>query len=81
MVYGLLSFPFLLFVTPMVGQGLHRARATAYDEQGRLVPKLSDGMIKEKLKAMEEEGKAKPAKKSWLRRNLAPKRKAGEELL
>ena len=48
MVYGLLSFPFLLFVTPMVGPALHRARATAYDEDGRLVPKLSDALIKEK---------------------------------
>lgn len=40
MIYGLLSFPFLLFEVPIIGPALTKCRATAYDQTGRLVAKL-----------------------------------------
>jgi len=84
MVYGLLSFPFLLFVTPMVGPALHRARATAYNEEGRLVPKLSDSLIKDKIREDAESGKSKKEKKIWFQRSLGSRSASSvqhEELL
>jgi len=37
-VYGLLSFPFLVFMIPMCPNILTKARPTAYDRDGRCVP-------------------------------------------
>ena len=56
-MYSLLSFPFLLFLVPIVGSSLHHAKPTAYDKQGMLVPKLSTAQIKMKLKREEAEAK------------------------
>ena len=73
-IYALLSFPFLLFVLPMVGPALHHAKETAYDQAGRLVPKLSDSLIKEKIKQEEEppdgERKAKRGLLGGVKRRL-----------
>lgn len=40
-LYGLLAFPFALFVLPVVGGMLTHALPTAYDPHGRCVPLLS----------------------------------------
>ena len=40
LIYSILSFPFLIFLVPIVGPSLHHAKPTAYDKQGMLVPKL-----------------------------------------
>ena len=37
-VYGLLSFPFLIFAVPLCPNILTKARPTAYDRDGRCVP-------------------------------------------
>ena len=37
-VYGLLSFPFLIFAVPLCPAILTKARPTAYDRDGRCVP-------------------------------------------
>jgi hypothetical protein len=39
------SFPFAIFAVPVLGNLLHRAKATGYDRNGLLVPKLSPGLI------------------------------------
>ena len=49
LLYALFSFPFLVFNLPLWGPALHRANATGYDKEGKLVPKLGDGLIKKKL--------------------------------
>ena len=41
LIYSILSFPFLIFLIPIVGPSLHHAKPTAYDKQGMLVPKLT----------------------------------------
>jgi len=46
--YGLLSFPFIVFTVPILGQALHHAQRTAYDQSGTLVPKLAVRQMKEK---------------------------------
>uniref|UniRef100_A0A7S0JGZ4 Uncharacterized protein n=1 Tax=Calcidiscus leptoporus TaxID=127549 RepID=A0A7S0JGZ4_9EUKA len=53
-LYGLLSAPFLLFSAPIFGPALHRSCPTGYDKSGLLVPKLSGGLIKRKIKAEEK---------------------------
>lgn len=37
-LYGIMSFPFLVFVIPMCQAILTKARPTAYDRDGRCVP-------------------------------------------
>jgi hypothetical protein len=37
MLYGLGSFPFLLFQIYPIGEALHEAQATGYDQSGQLV--------------------------------------------
>lgn len=37
-VYGIMSFPFLIFAVPMCQSILTKARPTAYDRDGRCVP-------------------------------------------
>lgn len=49
LVYGLLSFPFLIFNVPALGRALHHAKPTAYDQGGALVPKLSNRDLKQML--------------------------------
>jgi len=62
LIYSILSFPFLIFLLPIVGPSLHHAKPTAYDKQGMLVPKLTTAQIKlmiskaEKDKLMKEGG-------------------------
>ena len=63
----MLSFPFLIFLVPIVGPSLHHAKPTAYDKQGMLVPKLTTAQIKlmvakaEKDRQMREGGGNNPA--------------------
>lgn len=55
-VYGLLSFPFLIFSVPMVTTLLCKTRDTKYDKFGRCVPDIpSLYQIKEKEKRRNEE--------------------------
>lgn len=37
MAYGLAAFPFLIFSMPLLGKGMHKASATAYDQSGTLM--------------------------------------------
>lgn len=53
LMWGMASFPYLIFLMPLVGTALHQAKATAYDQAGHLVPKLKDSLVKQK-KAEEE---------------------------
>ena len=48
MAYGLSSLPFLIFSVPLIGPGMHHAQATAYDQSGTLVPRLSSSLMKKK---------------------------------
>jgi len=41
MVYGLASFPFLVFELPFIGPALTKCRDTAYDQYGQLVVRLT----------------------------------------
>ena len=50
---AILAFPFLAFSLPVVGPALHMAIPTAYDKTGALVPKLTSGLLREKI--LEEE--------------------------
>jgi len=43
--YALSSFPFLVFLAPIIGAALYCAYPTAYDKTGLLVPKLSASKI------------------------------------
>lgn len=67
LIYSVLSFPFLIFLVPIVGPSLHHAKPTAYDKQGMLVPKLTTAQIKlmvakaEKDRQMREGGGNNPA--------------------
>jgi len=69
MIYSVFSFPFLVFLIPIVGPSLHHAKPTAYDKQGMLVPKLNTGQIKlmmenaAKDKAFKEAGGVNPKHK------------------
>ena len=49
MYYGLLAFPFLVFVVPVLGGALHHAKATAYDKSGMLVAKLDAKQLRKKV--------------------------------
>ena len=51
---GLASFPFLVFLLPVLGGSLTHAKATGYDKKGNLVPLLSSAMKKKKF-AREQE--------------------------
>jgi len=48
--YALSSFPFLIFLAPIIGAALYCAYPTAYDKTGLLVPKLSASKIMTKNK-------------------------------
>jgi len=52
--YALAALPFLIFGLPIVGPIIHGAMPTGYDQTGALVPKLSSGLIKQKILADEE---------------------------
>ena len=54
LAWALASFPYLVFVVPILGQALHQSKATGYDHSGMLVPMLSGDLIKKK-KIMDEE--------------------------
>jgi len=41
-LYGILSFPFIVFVIPYMTFLFTRARATGYDVYGNCVPKVKD---------------------------------------
>lgn len=43
--YGLLSFPFLVFELPIIGETLIKVRYTAYDQTGLLVPQLGKAEV------------------------------------
>ena len=45
LAYGLLSFPFLIFEMPIIGEALVKTRRTAYDQTGLLVPQLGKAEI------------------------------------
>ena len=55
--YSLASFPFVLFEVPILGQALHGAEKTGYDQSGALAPKLSSGLLKMKIAADREREK------------------------
>jgi hypothetical protein len=55
LIYSILSFPFLVFLIPIVGPSLHHAKPTAYDKQGMLVPKLTTAQIKLMIAKMEKD--------------------------
>ena len=64
LTWGLLSFPYLVYVVPVLGDSLHQAKPTAYDHTGVLCPRLTPVLIKQKmlrdeqrLKLEEEEAK------------------------
>lgn len=52
--YALAALPFLFFGLPIVGPIIHGSMPTGYDQTGALVPKLSSGLIKQKIQADEE---------------------------
>ena len=54
LIWALASFPYLVFIVPVLGQALHQSKPTAYDQSGMLVPLLSGVMIKKK-KVLDEE--------------------------
>lgn len=41
-MYGILSFPFIVFIIPFMTFLFTRARETGYDEYGNCVPKIKD---------------------------------------
>lgn len=45
LAYGLLSFPFLIFELPVIGETLVKVRRTAYDQTGLLVPQLGKAEV------------------------------------
>jgi len=59
LIYSILSFPFLIFLIPIVGPSLHHAKPTAYDKQGMLVPKLTTAQIKLMMAKAEKDRKIK----------------------
>jgi len=59
LIYSILSFPFLVFLLPIVGPSLHHAKPTAYDKQGMLVPKLTTAQIKLKISNAEKDKQMK----------------------
>jgi len=73
MVYGLLSFPFLIFRLPLLGRGLVRALPTAYDQSGALVPKLTSALMKKKKK-LDDRARAKAQERHIRRLQAARKR-------
>lgn len=48
LIYGMLSFPFLIFMVPMLSNLLTKAKATAYDKNGNCVPAKGSIQIVEK---------------------------------
>lgn len=46
--YALMSFPFLIFHIPILGEALYGAKITGYDKSGLLVPRLSISAVTEK---------------------------------
>ena len=60
--YSLAALPFLAFRLPVIGPLIHGAKPTGYDQTGALVPQLSSGLIREKLRAdLEAADEAKEA--------------------
>ena len=53
-LWGLASFPYMIFLLPYLGSSLHGAKPTAYDQAGHLVPKLTGALIKRKRREDEE---------------------------
>jgi len=47
-LYGLGSFPFLIFNVPVLGNALHASKPTGFDKSGRLVPSLTSTQLKER---------------------------------
>jgi len=71
LVWALASFPYLVFIVPILGQALHQSKSTAYDQSGMLVPLLSGVMIKKK-KVMDEERELQRAADAEKRDNAGP---------
>eukprot|EP01017_Pseudomicrothorax_dubius_P008976 TRINITY_DN12990_c0_g1_i1.p1 TRINITY_DN12990_c0_g1~~TRINITY_DN12990_c0_g1_i1.p1 ORF type:complete len:524 (-),score=100.14 TRINITY_DN12990_c0_g1_i1:34-1605(-) len=46
MLYGILSFPFLIFLVPLLDQLLTRSRPTAYTRDGHCIPKIDLDKVK-----------------------------------
>jgi len=54
-VWALLGFPYMAFAIPVLGDSLHRAKTTAYDQAGQLVPALNGAEMKQRIALEEEE--------------------------
>jgi len=74
LTWALLSFPFLLFLAPVLGTSLHHARPTGYDQAGNLAPLLSGSLMKQKLAKEETERLAREEEEA----NLEEQRKRGD---
>ena len=48
MMYALPSFPFMLFLVPILGEALHGSQPTGYNRSGLLTPKLANSQVVEK---------------------------------
>jgi hypothetical protein len=48
MIWGLFSFPYLIFLVPILGSALHSSKITGYDQSGQLVPKLTAALMRQK---------------------------------
>ena len=53
-LYGLGSFPFLIFHVPVLGNALHASKPTGFDKHGRLVPTLTNLELKKRDKFLSE---------------------------
>ena len=61
LAWAFFSLPYLLFAVPVLGESLHRAKTTAYDQAGQLVPVLSASLMKQRIAIEEEERAAEMA--------------------
>jgi len=55
LIWALASFPFVIFVVPVIGETLHQSKATGYDQAGKLTPQLTGAKMKRKIKREKEE--------------------------
>ena len=49
LLWALASWPYVAFIVPVLGEALHQAKPTGYDQSGNLVPQLGSAMIKKKV--------------------------------
>ena len=54
LLFALLSFPFLLFAVPILGDVLTLAKPTGYDKSGVLCPRLSASQVARKINTERE---------------------------